>query len=309
MSTRRKILSGLLIIPAAIGIAAMVSPGGGLELAFLILGVPILALNAWEFLSPELQDQTQSTINKDQEKDNREQGSIMSNRNLLILAVTAVIAIGLFLGFAAVKATVADVTFSYEVSTLIYSIARNFWNFISTPVVFIGLLFFLLAISALWMLRSKILGKGNGKDPGKVVKFPETFSLPSLTSITAGDLKKKTKEPWNGDQLDLKTIQLLLEIDGIDLKKPYLFSKVKTLEIEGEALPAETETLQKDAYYQGIMEGLCAYVLPRLCVIERKDDHINVRFTLKEGMRQKLLERLHEVGEESAPATTDGNSG
>ncbi len=58
MTIRKKILLGLLIIPLSMIIISFgqspVDPG--LELVYLVIGVPICVLNIWEWFNPEIID-------------------------------------------------------------------------------------------------------------------------------------------------------------------------------------------------------------------------------------------------------------
>ena len=56
MTHRRKLLLFLLIIPLIMIIISIGWPDPGLELVYLVVGVPILVLNAWEFFQPEIID-------------------------------------------------------------------------------------------------------------------------------------------------------------------------------------------------------------------------------------------------------------
>ncbi len=94
--------------------------------------------------------------------------------------------------------------------------------------------------------------------------------------------------------IDLKAIQLMLEIDGLDLTKPYLLSKVETLGIHSEGMPAEANLVQKEAFSRGVLEGLAGYLFPLFCSIETKNGDNSARFSLKAGARERLMERLNQ---------------
>jgi len=99
---------------------------------------------------------------------------------------------------------------------------------------------------------------------------------------------------WIENWLDLKVAQLMLEIDGIELTKPYLISKLEALNILGEGLPVKATKTQREAYYNGIVEGWYGSLLPIFCTIETGDANRAARFTLKAGLRDKLLAKLNE---------------
>jgi hypothetical protein len=56
LTFRRKILLGLLIIPIVIVIISLFQTtlDPGLELVYLVFGVPICVLNVWEWFEPEV---------------------------------------------------------------------------------------------------------------------------------------------------------------------------------------------------------------------------------------------------------------
>jgi hypothetical protein len=55
-SIRKKILLGLLIIPVSMIIVSLFQTtlDPGLELTYLVFGVPICVLNVWEWFEPEI---------------------------------------------------------------------------------------------------------------------------------------------------------------------------------------------------------------------------------------------------------------
>lgn len=59
MTTRKKFLLGLLIIPVAMIIIVLAQApiiDAGLEVAFYLIGVPIAVVNMWEWFEPEMMD-------------------------------------------------------------------------------------------------------------------------------------------------------------------------------------------------------------------------------------------------------------
>ncbi len=58
MTPRRIVLGVLLIIPLAMIISVLIWPevNSSLELIYLVVGVPILVLNAWEWTEPEMSE-------------------------------------------------------------------------------------------------------------------------------------------------------------------------------------------------------------------------------------------------------------
>jgi len=82
----------------------------------------------------------------------------------------------------------------------------------------------------------------------------------------------------------------MLDIDGNDITKSEVLSKIDQLGINSEILPSNTQLLLKDAFYRGTFETLYDYVLPFFCNIERKNKDIVTCFTLRPGVRERLVE-------------------
>ncbi len=259
MSNRRKILLGLLVLPVAAGIAAMSWPNTGTELAFLFLGVPVLALNAWEFFTPGgLGPERQAQMGV-QAGASEERGDIMmKNRSLIIGIIVVVMILAVLMIYAGIKAQLNETLFIREISTLFFTLGRKLWIFLTTPAVFIASLAFILGLIALRQFKPA----GKTLEEVAAVQYPEAFHLPCVEKQAAGLFKRRKVEPWNGEWIDLKTVQLLLELDGIEVRKPYLLAKVQALGIRAEEMPAEANLGQREAFYWGVMDGLCADVLP-----------------------------------------------
>jgi len=83
-----------------------------------------------------------------------------------------------------------------------------------------------------------------------------------------------------------------LEIDGIELTRPYLISKMETLGVKSEGMPANANKTQKEAYYSGVLEGLYGCLFPIFCIIETNNNDKVASFALKAGIRERLMERL-----------------
>jgi hypothetical protein len=286
MTLRRKILLGLLILPAATMVYTMIQPGEGSQLAFLMLGVPVLVWTVWEFFlspkkpageSPEPQTALEMSA----------QGFFMKNKILLTSILLGVVMLVVIVIYAGARAKVGEVPFSMALSTLILKIASRSWHFLTTPSIFIGLLTFLLLTVGLVVFRKQITMIFRGRKDETPVKFPETFHLPVLRLMPEASSRIV-------EMVDLATVQLMVEIDGIDINKDYMVSKVETLGVRSDGLPGEAGKTQKEAFYHGVVEGLCGYVFPMFCSMETKNGGKGARFSLKDGVREKLMKRLNE---------------
>jgi hypothetical protein len=142
----------------------------------------------------------------------------------------------------------------------------------------------------------------------KNVKFPDNFSQSFITivpadfsatsKISSGKVSVPDTDPviaWfieHGTQI--KVIQLMLDIDGRDITKSEFLSKIDDLGIYSEIIPPNTHKFLKDAYYRGTFESLYDYVLPFFCSIERKNKDTMACFTLRPGVRERLVEIVQE---------------
>ena len=303
MTRRRKILLGLLTIPALTMLASILFPGAGAELAFLVLGVPILVLNAWEFVSTGENGSILKTVTPPLTAESQE-GALMRSKWLIALIGLSSIFILLIIGYTAARSIVDNVPYSTALYAFLIKLGTKLWHYLSTPTIFIGLLaFVVLAILASQIVT--VVKKIRGIE--EPAKFPEEFCQPAPTPAgepSAPAVKTRAKKTegtenmagvgWIESGLDLKAAQLMLEIDGIELTKPYLISKLEALNIHGEGLPVKATKTQREAYYNGIVEGWYGSLLPIFCTIETSDANRAARFTLKAGLRDRLLARLNE---------------
>ncbi len=310
MTPRRKFLFILLIIPVAMIIVLMAWPGTGLELVFLLIGMPILVLNVWEYTSPETMDsyfgKSKSTTN---EAVVNPEGNFMKNKSFLALIILIPVLILLVVGYAAIRSYLDRVSFLFALSIFLIKLASKLWHFLATPIVFIALLVFLL----LWLFRTPIsmaIKKRKGFD---AAKFPDVFNQtihppvqennpPSNTKKTAKSNASETGQSisWLMEHgIDAKAIQLLLDIDGQDITKLSLLSRIGELGINSAGLPPMANETQKEAFYRGVYEALYSYVFPIFCSIEIKNDAGTACFALKPGVRERFSERLDQRNDPS----------
>jgi hypothetical protein len=301
MTRRRKILLGLLILPAVTAIVALAWPGAGSELAFLVLGVPILVVNAWEFISTDASSSAFDRPRKKPLQADSQEGAFMKSKWIIaLMIILSLVFILLVIGYTTARSVVDDVPYSLALYTFLIKLGTKLWLFLSKPVIFISV----LAFALLWILATQVLPllrKGRGNE---AARFPEVFQKPLLMASPETDAeagKTKGKKPdesvsmmdwWISQGTDLKTIQLMLEIDGIELTKPYLISKMETLGIKSEGMPASANKSQVEAYYSGVLEGLYGGLFPMFCTVETNNNDKVASFALKAGMRERLMERL-----------------
>lgn len=219
----------------------------------------------------------------------------MKNKTLLILILLGVVVLVVIVIYAGAIANTTDVTFSFALSSLVVKVTGRIWRFLEKPAVFLGLLAMLLLAVGLVVYRKQITTIFRGRKDEAQAKFPETFHLPVLRLMPEASSRIV-------EMVDLATVQLMVEIDGIDINKEYMLSKVETLGVRSEGLPAEAGKTQKEAFYYGVVEGLCGYVFPMFSSMETKNDGKAARFSLKDGVREKLMKRLNE-GTRAAEAT------
>jgi hypothetical protein len=306
MTLRRKILLILLIIPVAMIVISIGWPGTGLEMIFLVAGVPILVLNAWELFSPEANDlyfgKPKIALKKlavDHE------GIPMKNKSLIVLIILGSSLILLIVGYAWFRAYIDQVPFLYALYIFLVKLASKLWHFLTTPAIFITLFVFLM----LWLFRKQIVTVVKEIKPGGYVEFSDIFNQPILTPVLednsptskteSGELnasETSSTTSWLIEHgIDGKAIQLMLDIDGKDVTKPYLLSKIDELDINSDRVPSNANKIQKAVFYRGVFEVLYGYLLPIFCSIEMKNDERVACFALKPGVREKFSERLERL--------------
>lgn len=301
MTLRRKILLILLIIPATMMLISIGWPGAGFELTFLVLGVPILVLNAWEFFSPEDIDfYFGKPKSMPVTRAVGQKGFFMKNKSILALIVSVSILILLVIGYALLRSNIDHVSFLYALNAVLIKLGNRLWHLLSVPAIFIALLVFLL----LWILNKPIGAVIKGTRGSEHVQFPDVFRQPILRPVSVESLptgKKNASEVSStitrliGQGIDPKAVQLMLEIDGIDVTKPYVLSKINALSLNFEEIPPNAGKVQKEAFYHGVFETLYGYLLPIFCTVETKNNDKVARFTLKPGVREEFMERLNQA--------------
>ncbi len=224
----------------------------------------------------------------------------MKSKWIIALIILSLVFILLVIGYTTARSVVDDVPYSLALYTFLIKLGTKLWLFLSKPVIFISVLVFAL----LWILATQVLPLLKKSRGNEAARFPEVFQkpLPMASAGTAEEAgKTKGKKPdesvsmmdwWIGQGTDLATIQLMLEIDGIELTKPYLISKMETLGIKTEGMPANANKTQKEAYYSGVLEGLYGSLFPLFCTVETSNNDKVASFALKAGMRERLMERL-----------------
>ncbi len=304
MALRRKILLGLLVLPLAAIFIMLAFPGAITELIFLILGVPVLVINIWEFFLREGGGSFFDLSPRDPALAGME-GSVMKSKWLVALLILSAVFILLVIGYTASQSVMNDVPYFTVLFGFLTKLGTKLWHFFTIPLIFIVSLLFLLALVFIPLVLSA-LKKEKGTE---AASFPDVFSTPKqspfaeIVSQSEENESILAMERMIGEGIDLKAIQLLLEVDGIDLTKPYLLSKITALEIHSEGLAAEAGPAQKAAFYHGVLEGLYGYLFPLFCTIETKNEDRVARFTLKPGMRDRLMRRLNEGNRPSETVT------
>ena len=295
MALRRKILLGLLILPAATIIAAMVSPGSGGELAFLIIGVPVLVLNAWEFFLREGESPVFELSRKRANQPNPE-GSVMKTKSIAALIIISSVFVLLIIGYTAARSVVDQVPYFYALYIFLIKLGSKLWHFLSTPLIFIALLVFVLVLAVVPQIIQGLRKTRETETAAfaDIFRKPVQSPLAEVVSQSEDNESILAMERMIGEGIDLKAVQLMLEIDGIELTKPYLLGKVEALGIDAEVLPVQADRAQKEAFYRGVLEGLYGYLFPLFCGIETKNEEKTARFTLKPGLRDKLMLRLNQ---------------
>jgi hypothetical protein len=306
MSLRRKLLLILMIIPIIMIIISIGwGPDPGLELVYLVVGVPILVLNAWEYFDPEVID---FYFGKPKIRENKlstnNLEAFMRNKFIIVLIIFSSALILSIVGYSYLRSSIDKVPFLFALFTLLTKLASKLWHFLTEPIIFISLLLFIM----LWLFRKPIIMFIPEIKGINVIKFPDNFSQSLITSVLE-DLSLKSQIGSGKGNIpetnrvfawyiehgsDKKVVQLLLDIDGKDITKSEILSKIDQLGINSEILPQNTQSLQKDAFYRGTFETLYDYVLPIYCNIVRKNKDTVVCFTLWPGVRERLIEIVPE---------------
>ena len=171
MTLRRKIILGLLIFPASAAFLALLFPGASAELVFLVIGVPILVLNIWEFF---LGDNASSIFNLSEKKSPNPEGSIMKSKLIVSLLILSAVFVLLVIGYTISRAAVADVPYSEALYTFLIKLGTRLWHFLTTPLIFVALLLFALAL----LLAPQIVSMLRKNMKVSAPAFPEVFARP-----------------------------------------------------------------------------------------------------------------------------------
>jgi hypothetical protein len=316
MTQRRKLLLSLLLIPIVMIIISIGWPDPGLELVYLVIGVPIIVLNAWEFFQPEVMEfyfgkpriwGIKLSIAKEE--------ALMRNKYLIVLIILISAFIIPVVIYSSLRSSIDKVSFFFALFTLLSKLASKLWHFLTDPVIFISLLIFIM----IWFFRKPIIMLIPDVKGIKDIKFPDNFSQsfisPVLDDFSPISKKRvgKVNVPDTNPVIawflehgtDIKVAQLMLDIDGRDITKLEFLSKIDDLGLNSEIIPPETHEFLKDAFYRGTFESLYDYVLPFFCSIERKNKDTVACFTLRPGFRERLVEIVQEpVGEIQLDAVT-----
>ncbi len=304
MTHRRKLLLSLLLIPIVMIIISIGWPDPGLELVYLVIGVPIIVLNAWEFFQPEVMEfyfgkpriwGNQLPMSKVE--------ALMRNKYMLVFIILISAFILPVIIYSSMRSSIDNVSFLFALFTLLSKLASKLWHFLTDPVIFISLLIFIM----IWLFRKPIIMFIPEIKGIKDIKFPDNFNQSFITidpedsptiQKRAGKVSAPDTNPviaWFIEHgIHLKVAQLMLDIDGRDITKPELLSKLDDLGINSEIIPSNTHEFLKDAYYRGTFESLYDYVLPYYCYIERKNKDTVACFSLRPGVRERLVEIVQE---------------
>ena len=306
MTLRRKILLILLIIPVAMIVVSIGWPDTGLELIFLVAGVPILVLNAWEFFSPGANDiyfsKPKTALNKlavDHE------GTLMKNKPPIVLIISISVPILLILGYAWFRSYIDHVSFLFALYIFLVKLSDKLWHFLTAPIIFITLFVFLM----LWLFRKQIITVVKEIKPSGYVEFSDRFNQPIFTPVpednsVTGKTESGTLNAAETNStipgllehgIDGKAIQLMLDIDGRDITKPYLLFKIDELGLNSDSVPSNANKNQKAVFYRGVFEAMYGYLLPIFCSIEIKKDASMACFALKPGVRGRFSEKLERL--------------
>ena len=103
--------------------------------------------------------------------------------------------------------------------------------------------------------------------------------------------------------IDMKEIQLMLDLDGKEFTKPDLLTRLESLGIYSERIPAGAKKEQRELFYRGVMETLFGYLLPMFGTVEMKNEDKVACFALKAGLRKRFMQRMGQV--DNQPASFD----
>jgi hypothetical protein len=305
MRIRRKILLGLLIIPVALALVSIVWPGTWFELVFLFLGVPVLVLNAWEFFSTEtigpFGGNPVGTSNTVVER----RGSFMKSKFILAFLLFITASMSIIGVYAIIRSYVDRVPFAYALSIFLIKLGDKLWHFITIPAVFISILAFLL----LWLFRNLILMALGKIKESKQVQFPDAFFPPVARPVSEDASQVNQTEPGilnvaenvsalEGSKMpgiDIKEIQLMLDLDGKEVTKSDLLTRVEALGIYSERIPSGMKKEQRELFYRGVVETLFGYILPMFGTVEMKNDGKVAFFALKAGLRERFVQKMQPV--------------
>ena len=312
MTQRRKLLLFLLIIPLFMIIDSLGWPDPGLELIYLVVGIPILVLNAWEFFQPEVIDYY---FGKPKIRENKfpvaNEEVLMRNKVTMVLIIVSSAFILLIAGYSYLRSSVDNVPFLFALSTLLAKLASKLWHFITEPVIFITVLIFIM----LWLFRKPILMLIPEIKGIKGIKFSDNFSQPVTTPIPEelSSTRKRSSGKGSTPEINpeiawfmehgayLKVIQLMVDLDGKEVTKSEILSKIEELGLISELIPSNAHQILKAAYYRGAFESLYDYVFPIFCSIERKNKDTVACIALKPGVRERLVEVVQEQGGSGQP--------
>jgi len=233
----------------------------------------------------------------------------MKNKLVLALIILIPVLILLVAGYAAIRSHLDRVSFIFALSVFLIKLASKLWHFLSAPVVFISLLVFLL----LWLFRTPISMAIKKKKGIDAAKFQDVFNQPIHAQVPEDNPPTNKKKPGKSNAsetgptisrlmergIDAKAIQLMLDIDGSDITKPALLSRIDELGINSAGLPPTANEVQKEAFYHGVFEALYGYVFPIFCSIEIKNDAGMACFALKPGIRERFSETLNQTNNPS----------
>ena len=307
MTHRRKLLLFLLIIPLLMIIISIGWPDPGLELVYLVIGVPILVLNAWEFFQPEVIDYY---FGKPKIRENKysvaEEEVLMRNKVFIVFIILSSAFILLIVGYSYLRSSIDNIPFLVALYSLLTKLASKLWHFLTEPVIFIAVLIFIMLLlfrKPIIMLIPEIKGI-------KGIKFSDNFSQPLITPVIeelshiSKISSRKVSAPETNPVItwfiehgaDTKVIQLMVDLDGREVTKSEVLSKIDELGLISETIPSNAHQILKAAFYRGTFESLYDYVFPIFCSIERKNKDSVACFALRPGVRERLAEVVQEHG-------------
>jgi hypothetical protein len=276
-------------------------PDPGLELVYLVVGVPILVLNAWEFFQPEVIDyyfgKPKIQVNKFSVAKEK---VLMRNKVTIVLIIVSSAFILLIAGYSYLRSSVDHVTFLFALYTLLVKLASKLWHFLTEPVIFIAVLIFIL----LWLFRKPIIMLFPEIKGVKGIKFTDNFSQPVITPVPEelSPTRKRSSGKGSAPETNpaiawfrehgayIKLIQLMVDLDGKEVTKSEVLSKIEELGLISEMIPSNAHQILKDTFYRGAFESLYDYIFPIFCSIERKNKDTVAGIALRPGVRESLVE-------------------